>query len=55
MRKVVVYELLWLDGVAGASGGIFDWDETMDANLAQVIAQTTFILGRRSYDEWASY
>jgi dihydrofolate reductase len=57
MRKVVVYELLSLDGVAEAPDGfIFDWDETMDANLAQVIStQDDVILGRRSYDEWASY
>ena len=57
MRKVVVYELLSLDGV-GESPETFvlDWDEVMDANLAEVIAtQDTVLLGRRSYDEWAAY
>ena len=57
MRKVVVYELLSLDGVAESPDSfILDWDEVMDANLAEVIApQDTVILGRRSYDEWADY
>ena len=57
MRKVVVYELLSLDGVAEeADGFFFGWDEAMDANLAAVIAtQDAVILGRRSYEEWADY
>ena len=57
MRKIVVYELLSLDGVAEAPDGfIADWDDAMDANLAAVIAtQDAVILGRRSYDEWASF
>ena len=57
MRKVVVYELLSLDGVAESPDTfITDWDEAMDANLAAVIApQDTVILGRRSYDDWAPY
>ncbi len=57
MRKVVVYELLSLDGVAESPDGFFtDWDEAMDANLGAVIAtQDSVILGRRSYDEWAGY
>lgn len=58
MRKVVVYELLSLDGV-GESPETFVldlWDEVMDANLAEVIGtQDAVILGRRSYDEWAGY
>ncbi len=38
MRKVVVYELLSLDGVAENPDGFFaDWDDAMDANLAAVI------------------
>ena len=55
MGKIVVYELLSLDGVAEAPDGfIADWDDAMDANLAAVIAtQDAVILGRRSYDEWA--
>ena len=39
MRKVVVYELLSLDGVAERPDGFFaDWDDAMDANLGAVIA-----------------
>ena len=34
MRKVVVYELLSLDGVAEKPDGFFlDWDDAMEANL----------------------
>ena len=57
MRKVVVYELLSLDGVAENPDGFFaDWDDAMDANLGAVIAaQDAVILGRRSYEEWAEY
>jgi dihydrofolate reductase len=57
MRKVVLYELLSLDGVAEDPDKFFiDWDEAMDANLAAVIAtQDAVILGRRSYDEWSEY
>ena len=57
MRKIVVYELLSLDGVAeDPDGFIAEWDEAMDANLAAVIApQDAVILGRRSYTEWAQF
>ena len=56
MRKIVVYELVSLDGVAEAPDRFFGWDDAMDANLADVIAtQDAVILGRRSYDEWAPY
>ena len=57
MRKVVAYELLSLDGVAEAPDSfILNWDEAMDANLAEVIgAQDAVILGRRIYDEWAEF
>lgn len=57
MRKVVVYELLSLDGVADAPDRVIsDWDDAMDANLAAVIAnQDAVILGRRSYEEWAAF
>lgn len=57
MRKVVVYELLSLDGVAEEPDGFFaDWDDAMEANLDAVIAeQDCVVLGRRSYDEWADY
>jgi dihydrofolate reductase len=57
VRKVVVYELLSLDGVAeDPDGFLHDWDEEMAANLAAVIAtQDAVILGSRSYDEWAQF
>ena len=57
MRKIVVYELLSLDGVAEDPDDFFaDWDDAMDANLAAVIAtQDAVILGRRSYTEWAQF
>ena len=57
MRKIVVYELLSLDGVAESPDGFFaDWDDAMDANLGAVIAaQDSVILGRRSYEEWAEF
>ena len=57
MRKIVVYELLSLDGVAEDPDCFFaDWDDAMDANLAAVIAtQDAVILGRRSYTDWAQF
>ena len=57
MRKIVVYELLSLDGVAETPDSFFtEWDEVMDANLAAVIAtQDAVILGRRSFTEWAQF
>lgn len=57
MRKIVVYELLSLDGVAEDPSSFFaDWDDAMDANLGAVIAtQDAVILGRRSYAEWAQF
>src|ERR1700683_2790029 len=57
VRKVVVYELLSLDGVAeNPDSFITAWDDVMDANLAAVIAaQDAVILGHRSYGEWAQF
>lgn len=57
LRKVIAYELLSLDGVAeDPDRFVTTWDEVMDANLAQVIAsQDAVILGRRSFEEWASF
>ncbi|HTW10446.1 MAG TPA: dihydrofolate reductase family protein [Acidimicrobiales bacterium] len=57
MRKVVLYELLSLDGVAeGPDKFVTDWDEAMEANLAAVIAtQDVVILGRRSYNDWSEF
>jgi len=57
VRKIVVYELLSLDGVAEDPDRFFaNWDDAMDANLAAVIAtQDAVILGRRTYTEWAQF
>ena len=56
MRKVAVYELTSLDGVAEAPDTFFGWDDALDANLDAVIGtQDAVILGRRSYDEWARF
>jgi dihydrofolate reductase len=57
VRKVVVYELSSLDGVAeDPEAFLTDWDDVMQTNLAAVIAaQDAVILGRRSYDEWAEF
>ena len=57
MRKVVVYELLSLDGVAEAPNDfITDYDDVMMENLLRVIgSQDAVLLGRRTYDEWVQY
>ena len=57
MRKIVVYELLSLDGVAEDPDSFFaEWDEALDANLADVIkTQDAVVLGRRSYADWAQF
>jgi dihydrofolate reductase len=57
MRKVVLYELLSLDGVAERPESFFrDFDDVMGENLERVIAeQDVVLLGRRTYDEWAQY
>jgi dihydrofolate reductase len=57
VRKIVVYELLSLDGVAERPDSFFDdWDDAMDANLAAVIGtQDAVILGRTSYAEWSQF
>lgn len=57
MRSVVLYTLLSLDGVAEAPDQfILDWDDRLDANLAEVIAeQDAVLLGRGMYEEWAAY
>jgi dihydrofolate reductase len=57
VRKIVVYELLSLDGVAeDPDSFITEWDDAMDANLAAVIAaQDAVILGRRTYTAWAQF
>ena len=56
MRKIVVYELVSLDGVAEAPDTFFAWDDATDARLGTEIAtQDAVILGRRSYTEWAQF
>ena len=57
MRKIVIYELLSLDGVAeDPDSFIADWDDVMDAHLEAVIGtQDAVVLGRRSYAEWAKF
>ena len=56
MRKIVVYELLSLDGVAEAPDSFFGWDDAIDAKTATLIAaQDAVILGRCSYTEWAQF
>lgn len=57
VRKVVAYELLSLDGCAEEpSEFIADFDDVMEENLGRVIAdQDVVLLGRRTYDEWASF
>lgn len=57
MRKIVVYELSSLDGVAEAPETFCtEWDDVVDARISEGIAtQDAVILGRRSYDEWAQF
>jgi dihydrofolate reductase len=56
VRKVVVFELVSLDGVAEAPEEFFGWDDALDADLAATIdTQDAVILGRRTYDEWARF
>jgi dihydrofolate reductase len=57
MRKVVLYELLSLDGVAEEPGDwFFDADEAVFANLGRVIeGQDAILLGRRTYEYWVDY
>ena len=57
MRKVVVYELMSLDGVAEQPDEfIKEFDDVMEENLARVIgAQDTVLLGRQTFDDWAAF
>jgi dihydrofolate reductase len=56
-RKLVVYELLSLDGVAeDPDAYITEFDDVMEENLARVIAtQDSVLLGRRTYNDWAAF
>ena len=57
MRKLVLYELLSLDGVAEAPETfVADFEAEMNADLAAAIGtQDAVLLGRGTYDEWAGY
>jgi dihydrofolate reductase len=56
VRKIVVYELVSLDGVAESPDRFLAWDDAIDARAAALIAtQDAVILGRRSYDEWVGF
>ena len=57
MRKVVLYHLLSLDGIAYEDGDWFDdGGPEMFANLGRVIeTQDDILLGRGTYDYWAGY
>jgi len=50
VRKVVVYELLSLDGVAEKPDGFFaDWDDAMEVNLGAVIAAQDSVIPRPAH------
>ena len=57
MRKVVLYELLSLDGVAERPDEfVLDFDPVMQENLGRVVSsQDAVVLGRRTFDDWAEY
>jgi dihydrofolate reductase len=57
MRKVVLYQILSLDGVAEEPGDWFtDGGPEMFANLGRVIeTQDDILLGRGTYDYWVGY
>ncbi len=57
MRKVVLYQLLSLDGVAEEpSDWMFDVDRTIFDNLGNIIAtQDTVLFGRKTYDYWVDF
>jgi len=57
MRKVVLYQLLSLDGVAEEPGDwVTDSGPEVFANLGRVIEpQSDILLGRGTYDYWVGY
>jgi len=65
MRKVVLYELMSLDGAVDNPGEYFvgsepdappAFDAVMEANERRVIeSQDTVLMGRGLYDEWSRY
>ncbi|MGN6611646.1 MAG: dihydrofolate reductase family protein [Angustibacter sp.] len=57
LRKVVAGYFLSLDGVAEAPDRFLTaWDDETDASGVRLIStQDVVLLGRRTYDEWASF
>lgn len=59
MRNVVVYEFMTLDGVVEGIEGFFTGqaDDDLDDRLAAAViaSQDAVILGRRSFDLWATF
>jgi dihydrofolate reductase len=57
MRKVVLYQLVSLDGVAEEPGDwMFDTGPEVFTNLGQIIGtQTDILLGRGTYDYWVGF
>jgi len=57
MRRVVLYSLLSLDGVAEEPGDwLFDADDGLVVNLGRVIAdQDAVLLGRGTFDYWVDH
>ncbi len=56
MRKIVLYTLMSLDGVAEGLSWFPDAGPEMFANLGRVIGtQDDVLLGRRTYDDWAGH
>ena len=56
MRKVVLYELMSLDGVAEEPSWFMDGGPEVIENLGRVIgSQDDVLLGRRTYDYWAGH
>ena len=56
MRRVVLYELLSLDGVAEEPSWFMDGGPEVIENLGRVIgSQDDVLLGRRTYDYWAGH
>jgi dihydrofolate reductase len=57
MRRVVLYQLLSLDGVAEEPGDwMFDVDQDVFDNLGRIIAtQDAVLLGRNTYDYWVDF
>ena len=57
VRRVVLYELMSLDGVAEEPGNwMFEVDDAVVGNLEAIIArQDAVLLGRGTYDYWSGY